>query len=278
LPKIPKTGKRDVDQRKMSKLLDGKYILVSGASRGLGKALAIEFAREGAHGITLVARNAEALKATSELAKKVNPATEILPIQADIQKPEEIERIVAVTFEKFDAHLDVLVNNASTLGPTPMPLLIDYPYEEFRKVLEVNLIAPFLLIQKTLPALIESKGSIINVTSDAGRKGYPGWGAYGISKSGIDGMSRTWAKELKKTGVRVNLVDPGDMNTEMHRAAEPKEDPAQWAKPEDVTRVFVYLASDRSRNITGKRFLAQSNDNNWLKGNKISLSLAKIRV
>jgi len=101
----------------------------------------------------------------------------------------------------------------------------EIPLDDFRNVLEVNLIAPYVLIKNLLPAMVEHGGSIINVTSDAGRVGYPGWGAYGISKFGIEGMSQTWAAELKESGVRVNCVDPGDMNTAMHRAAEPDEDP-----------------------------------------------------
>src|SRR2546425_9277967 len=92
----------------------------------------------------------------------------------------------------------------------------EIPLDDFRNVLEVNLIAPYVLIQNLLPAMVEHGGSIINVTSDAGRVGYPGWGAYGISKFGIEGMSQTWAAELKESGVRVNCVDPGDMRSEEH--------------------------------------------------------------
>jgi NAD(P)-dependent dehydrogenase (short-subunit alcohol dehydrogenase family) len=140
-----------------------------------------------------------------------------------------------------------------------MPYLLDYPVEDFREVLDTNLIGPFLLIKTALPAMIERGGSIINVTSDAGQVGYPGWGAYGISKFGLEGMSQTWASELEETGVRVNWVDPGSMNTAMHRAAEPEEDPSEWANPADVTDVFVFLASDQSKGVTGKRFQAQEN-------------------
>ena len=137
----------------------------------------------------------------------------------------------------------------------------EIPLDDFRNVLEVNLIAPYVLIQNLLPAMVEHGGSIINVTSDAGRVGYPGWGAYGISKFGIEGMSQTWAAELKESGVRVNCVDPGDMNTAMHRAAEPDEDPSKWTDPADVTGVFIYLASDKSRAVTGQRLQAQ--EKNW---------------
>ncbi|MGH9831366.1 MAG: SDR family oxidoreductase, partial [Blastocatellia bacterium] len=178
-------------------------------------------------------------------------------IGADLSRQEEIERVVATTLAEFGGGLDALVNNASSLGPTPMPYLLDYPLEDFRNVLSVNLIAPYLFIKKALPAMVELGGSIINVTSDAGRVGYPGWGAYGISKFGIEGMSQTWAAELEGTGVRVNWVDPGDMNTEMHRQAEPDEDPSQWADPADVVEVFIYLASDESKDVSGQRFRAQ---------------------
>jgi NAD(P)-dependent dehydrogenase (short-subunit alcohol dehydrogenase family) len=138
-----------------------------------------------------------------------------------------------------------------------MPNLLDYPVEDFRSVLDTNLIGPFLLIKNALPAMIEHGGSIINVSSDAGKVGYPGWGAYGISKFGLEGMSETWASELEDTGVRVNWVDPGNMNTAMHRAAAPEEDPTEWVDPASVTDVFLFLASDESKNVQGKRFEAQ---------------------
>ena len=138
-----------------------------------------------------------------------------------------------------------------------MPYLLDYRVEDLRNVLDTNLIGPFLLIKSALPAMIERGGSIINVTSDAGSVGYPGWGAYGISKFGLEGMSQTWAAELEETGVRVNWVDPGNMNTAMHRAAEPEEDPNEWADPKEATAVFIFLASDESKEVTGKRFQAQ---------------------
>src|SRR5204863_5816593 len=136
---------------------------------------------------------------------------------------------------------------------TPLPYLLDYPLEDFRAVLGTNLVAPFLLIKKVLPAMVEHGGSIINVTSDAGVVGYPGWGAYGISKFGIEGMSRTWAAELAGSKVRLNWVDPGSMNTAMHRAAEPDEDPSEWAAPAEVTGVYGYLASDEAVYVHGRR-------------------------
>src|SRR6184192_176919 len=240
----------------MNRLAD-KNILITGASQGLGREMALRFAREGATALSLVARHADKLNVVRDDVLKIAPKIDIVTIEADVSKPQDIERIVATTLAQFKGVLDVLANNASTIGPSPMPNLLDYPVEDFREVLDTNLIGPFLLIKNALPAMIEHGSSIINVTSDAGQVGYRGWGAYGISKFGLEGLSQTWASELEETGVRVNWVDPGNMNTAMHRAAEPEEDPSEWANPADVTDVFVFLASDESRDVTGKRFQAQ---------------------
>jgi NAD(P)-dependent dehydrogenase (short-subunit alcohol dehydrogenase family) len=240
----------------MSKLV-GKEILITGASQGLGREMALRFAREGASGLSIVARHPDKLNEVREEIRRIAAKIDIVATEADVSKPRDIERIIATTLAQFKGRLDVLVNNASTIGPSPMPNLLDYPVEDFREVIDTNLIGPFLLIKTVLPAMIERGGSIINVTSDAGQVGYPGWGAYGISKFGLEGMSQTWASELEDSGVRVNWVDPGNMNTAMHRAAEPEEDPKEWANPADVTDVFVFLASDESKGVTGKRFQAQ---------------------
>jgi NAD(P)-dependent dehydrogenase (short-subunit alcohol dehydrogenase family) len=239
------------------KKLAGKNILITGASQGLGREMALRFAHEGAAGLSLVARHGDQLNKVSDEIRKVAPKIDIVVIEADVSKPRDIDRIVATTLAQFKGTLDILVNNASTIGPSPMPNLLDYPVEDFKNVIDTNLIGPFLLIKNTLPAMIERGGSIINVTSDAGQVGYPGWGAYGISKFGLEGMSQTWASELEETGVRVNWVDPGNMNTAMHRAAEPGEDPTDWTNPAKVTDVFLFLASDESKGVSGKRFQAQ---------------------
>jgi NAD(P)-dependent dehydrogenase (short-subunit alcohol dehydrogenase family) len=245
--------------------LRGKNIMITGASQGLGRELALAFAREGAAGLSLAARHGDAIRSVRDEVRKIAPDANVLAIEADVSKARDIERLVATTLDAFGGRLDVLVNNASTIGPSPMPFLLDYPLEDFQNVLNTNLIGPFLLIKNMLPAMIEKGGSIINVTSDAGANGYPGWGAYGISKFGLEGMSQTWASELEETAVRVNWVDPGNMNTAMHRAAEPEEDPSEWSDPATVTDVFVFLASDESKKITGKRLQAQED---WKAGLK----------
>jgi NAD(P)-dependent dehydrogenase (short-subunit alcohol dehydrogenase family) len=239
------------------KRVEGKHIVITGASKGLGRQLALDFAREGAGALVLVARAADRLYKLREEIRDLSPRTKVLALPADLRHSKAVERVAATALSELQGRLDVLVNNASALGPSPMPYLLDYPLEEFRRVLDTNLIAPFLLTRKLLPGMLEHGGALINVTSDAGVNGYPGWGAYGISKFGLEGLSRTWAAELEGTGIRVNWVDPGSMDTDMHRAAEPGEDPSQWADPADVTEVFLWLASDASKGVTGRRLLAQ---------------------
>lgn len=237
--------------------LAGKRILITGASQGLGRRLALDFAREGAEALVLTARRRPRLEAVRAEVLNIAPAAQVVVIDADVSRPEDVERTVATALNAFEGRLDVLVNNASTIGPAPMPYLLDYPLEDFQAVLNTNLVGPFQMIRNALPAMVERGGSIINVTSDAGVVGYPGWGAYGISKFGLEGLSQTWAAELAESQVRVNWVDPGSMNTAMHRAAEPEEDPNQWADPAEVTEVFVFLAADESEGVTGRRFRAQ---------------------
>ena len=235
--------------------LEGRVCLVSGASRGLGRAVAIEFARQGAS-LVINSRPSSAKDlAETELRLNVIGAP-VLRVSADVSQRADVERLAAEALMRF-GRVDVLVNNASALGPTPMPYLVDYPIEDFNTVLQTNLAGPFMLTRSLIGQMLgRGSGAIINVSSDAGVVGYPTWGAYGVSKAALDQLTRTWAAEMENSGVRVNSVDPGDMDTAMKRASEPEGDAAQWAKPETRTAVFVYLASDDSAGVSGQRIIA----------------------
>jgi NAD(P)-dependent dehydrogenase (short-subunit alcohol dehydrogenase family) len=229
-------------------------VMITGASKGLGRALTLAFAKKGMK-LAICARGEKDLLKVKEEAKALGAAN-VLAVTADISKSKDVERFVALTEEAF-GRIDVLINNASTLGPSPMPMLLDYPEEDFIEVLRVNAMSPFLVTRRVLPGmLLRDYGSVINVTSEAGNTGFAGWGAYGISKFAVEGLTETWADEVSETNVRVNMVDPGEMDTEMHRLAVPDCD-YELANPNDMVDVFLYLASDLSRGITGNRFIAK---------------------
>ena len=233
--------------------LEGKVALVTGASRGLGRAIALAFAGEGA-ALALCARREEALQQVAGEVRRLGGR--VLAVPADVRSPRDLERLVALTLERF-GRVDILVNNASELGPTPLPYLADYPTAAFDDVLQVNVIAPFRLTQVLIGGmLLRDQGVIINVTSDAAITGYPGWGAYAVSKAAIEGLTRTWAAELAHTGIRIHAVDPGDMDTDMHRAAIPDADPSELARPDDVARAFVRLVTTRDPDSAGRRLEA----------------------
>jgi NAD(P)-dependent dehydrogenase (short-subunit alcohol dehydrogenase family) len=236
--------------------MNGKICLITGASRGLGRALAFEFGRRGARLVINSRSSSEKeLKETERALRELG--VKVLSVVADVSDRTEVERLAGAALAHF-GRVDVLVNNASALGPTPMPYLVDYPIEHFEQVLRTNMVGPFMLIRALVGQMIaHGNGSIINISSDAGVVGYATWGAYGVSKAALDQLTRIWAAELEGTGVRINCVDPGDMDTRMKRASDPEGDSSGWAQPETVTPVFVYLASDDSVQVSGQRFLAQ---------------------
>lgn len=225
--------------------------MVSGGSRGLGADLARRFVEEGA-AVSLCARDESDLE---ELRSRLEEGGgRCVCVAADVADEAGVKRWVARTLEAL-GRIDALVNNASLLGPRVA--IEDYPPAEWRKVMEVNLTGAFLCARAALPHLKESRGSLINVSSGVGDHGRPRWGAYSVSKNGLEALSQILAGELEGTGVRVNIVDPGAMRTEMRAAAYPEEDPATLPTPYEVADVFVYLVSDRSARITGERFRAQ---------------------
>jgi len=231
-------------------MLRGKVVMITGASRGLGKALALTCAREGAN-LVINSRSEDSLGTVAGEAEEMG--VEVLAIPADVSVRSDVERLVDESVRHF-GRVDVLVNNAGLLGPR-VPIE-EYPEDEWRRVLDANLTAPFLLSKVIIPHLPEG-GSIVNVTSGVSVEGRAEWGAYSVSKFGMEGLTQILAAELKDRGIRVNSVDPGGMRTEMRAAAYPDEDPMTRITPEENTAVFLYLASDESREVTGERFKAQ---------------------
>lgn len=234
-------------------MLKNNVVMITGVTQGLGKALTLTFAKEGAK-LAVCARRKNELEEVKLEAEALG--AEVLAVTADVSDPRDVEKFVALTEETY-GRIDVLINNASILGPSPMPLLLDYPEDDFAEVIRVNSISPFLVTRRVLPVMLkQNEGSVINVTSEAGHVGYAGWGAYGISKFAVEGLTETWADELNQTNVRMNMVDPGEMNTEMHALAVPDCD-YELADPNDVVDVFLFLASDAAKEINGQRFQAQ---------------------
>jgi len=222
--------------------MTNQVALITGASRGLGLEIARAYARRGLR-LILTARGAEPLK---QAADELAALTDVLAIAGDVADPRHAERLVHKGLDKFQ-RIDVLVNNASELGPSPMPELQNLSREAFEDILRVNVVAPLELTQLVIPAMRAHKtGLIVNVTSDAGVQPYPTWGGYGASKAALEHLSRVLAAELEGSGVRVFVVDPGDMDTAMHRAAEPGVDLTHLPTPDVIAPAFVRLLDEEA--------------------------------
>jgi len=216
--------------------IQGRTALVTGASRGLGAALAQGLSREGAR-VLLVARGGEALSRTAETIRR--SGGEAYPIAADLGDKRAIHRITGEA-AALSGSVDILIHAAATLGPVPLPLLADTPCEDLEAVLAVNLVGPFRLTKALIGSMmLRGAGLVVSVTSDASIGAYPGWGAYGISKAALEHLTRIWAAEVEGTGVRLVTVDPGEMDTVMHADALPDADRAALATPEDAAGVIL---------------------------------------
>jgi NAD(P)-dependent dehydrogenase (short-subunit alcohol dehydrogenase family) len=195
--------------------------IVTGASRGLGLALSRTLARRGFK-LVIDARGGDELQSA---ARELGQLTEVTAIPGDVSDGWHREALVAAAGAPFD----LLVNNASVLGPSPQPALADYPLHELERVYRVNVLAPLALTQLALPGL-RPGGAIVNITSDAAIQPYEGWGGYGSSKAALEQLSAILAAERPE--LRVYAVDPGDMRTRMHQEAFPGEDISDRPEPE----------------------------------------------
>ncbi len=224
----------------MQKNYESTHALITGASRGLGRALALELAARGAR-VSLVARHPEALEAVVREIRAAGGRAEAYA--DDIGDKRAPHRIAAVATDAFGP-VDWLVNNASSLGPVPLRDLVETSSEALAEVLETNVLGPFRLTKLVLgPMLLRGAGTVLNVSSDAAVSAYATWGAYGVSKAALDHLGRIWAEETAETGVRLLAVDPGEMDTTMHADAMPDADRTTLARPEIVARdIATWLA------------------------------------
>jgi len=236
--------------------LDGINALVTGGSQGLGRALGLALGRAGAR-VVLVARHAEPLAAV--VAEIRAAGGEAHAIAADVADQEAAFKIAGQA-AALVGPIDLLVNNASTLGPVPLRLLLDTDCEDLERALAVNLVGPFRLTKAIAgPMVLRGRGTIVNITSDAATEAYARWGAYGASKAALEQLGRIWAAELADTGVRVLTVDPGEMDTRMHADAIPDADRAQLGDPARVAaRILALVRAPVAGTPPGARIAVSS--------------------
>jgi NAD(P)-dependent dehydrogenase (short-subunit alcohol dehydrogenase family) len=229
--------------------------LITGASRGLGSVLAT-FLAGNDYDLILTARGSDDLREKKKSLETSGFDSTINTVAGDVSDEnhrQELGRLVAEL-----GSLDVLINNASALGPSPLPALAEYPLSEFERVYDVNVVAPLALVQELLPFFNqrERRGLIVNITSDAAVEGYPGWGGYGASKAALELLTKTLSNELDDIGVVG--VDPGDMRTEMHQMAFPGEDITDRPLPDVTIPFWSWVLGQDPLEISGGRFQAQA--------------------
>ena len=205
--------------------------VITGGSRGFGRALALDLGRDG-WSLVIDGRDPGPLQEVGGLLADRGAPVAVVP--GDVGDADHRRALVEAAHGL--GSLDLLVNNASTLGPTPLPRLGDYPLAELRHVYEVNVIAPLALVQEALPALRRARGTVVALTSDAAVEDYEAWGGYGSSKAALEQVHRILAAEEPE--LRVYQFDPGDMRTAMHQAAFPGEDISDRPEPGSVVPAF----------------------------------------
>lgn len=237
----------------MNEMNGDRLALITGASAGLGLALSHFLAAQGVE-LIITARGSQQLQDVQYQLQDFDAEVVIIP--GDIQEPDHRQSL----FDMIEGRggLDILVNNASTLGQTPMPLLVDYDLNELRRAFETNTLGPLALVQLMHNHLSRRSGLVVNISSDAALGGYQGWGGYGASKAALDLISLTLANELKDTGISVVSVDPGDMQTAMHQRANPGADISGLPLPEATLPFWAWLFGQDPANLSGRRFAAQA--------------------
>ena len=208
--------------------------LITGASRGLGRAAARALAGRG-WSLIVDARRAD------DLADAMHGLPDVVAVPGDVTDPDHRARL-AETVGRL-GRLDVLVNNASRLGPSPQPTLRDYPPDELGRVYDTDVFAPLALIQLLAAPLAAASGTIVNVSSDAAVEAYPGWGGYGSAKAALDQITAVLAAE--EPSLRCYALDPGDMRTDMHQQAFPGEDISGLPEPDTVVPALLRLLDER---------------------------------
>ncbi len=229
-----------------------RVALITGASRGLGYTVA-EFLARQRWTLILTARHERPLLDAVKRLEATGASISSVP--GDVTQDRHRRDLVAAV--RRIGRLDLLLNNASELGASPFPALVEYPLDLLRRVLEVNVVAPLALVHACLPTLEASRGLVVNITSDAARGGYPGWGGYGSSKAALELVSKTLANELRDAGVGVVTVDPGDLRTQMQQDAFPGQDISDRPLPEVTLPFWAWLEGQDPLRVTGQRFEAQ---------------------
>ncbi|HET7018743.1 MAG TPA: SDR family oxidoreductase [Streptosporangiaceae bacterium] len=210
--------------------------LITGASKGFGRAIAEALADRG---WTLIVD----ARTETELAQAARGHASITPAAGDVTDPDHRRQLAALVNQLGGRRLDLLINNASTLGTSPLPQLADYPLDDLRQVYETNVVAPLALIQAVIEPLTAAGGTIVNISSDAAVEAYPGWGGYGSAKAGLDQLTAVLAQEEPR--LRCYAFDPGDMRTQMHQEAFPGEDISDRPEPQTVVPALLRLLDER---------------------------------